>query len=534
MANESYGHGSERGRHRRPRRRLVVLMTAAATLGAATVSAAAVLGDDGTSADGTGCTSVRTLRVVAAPEVAPVVETVGRSLAKRGCLAVAVRSADPASMAERLGRGDKQVDVWIPDSSMWTAKVTTSRSASIASSPVVLAVPERLARRLGPGASYEQVAEAATTGHRFTIQAAAPTRSATTQAALFDLRQLLGGTPAGRGQLVALLRSLRTRGSGELDPSAANTATSVAEVVTERAVRALNATAKRPLYRALRTTTPGTSLDYPYVVLSHDPAVKAVAGELLQALKGPAGSASLDALGFRTGDSTPATHPLSADESRAALKTLAVVDLPTRTLAVVDVSGSMASPVPGLPGTTRMDLARTAIRRGVELLPDGTVAGLWRFSSNLTPSTDYEQLAPMTELNRQSRKLFAGALSRLQVDPNGGTGLYSSTLAAVRYVRSTYDPTRVNSVTVLTDGRDQDATAHDISLHTLIAALRAENDPQHKVVVVGIAYGPDSDTAAMRKISDATGGTLYTASDPRELPLMLSEAIGHRFASNGP
>jgi Ca-activated chloride channel homolog len=168
------------------------------------------------------------------------------------------------------------------------------------------------------------------------------------------------------------------------------------------------------------------------------------------------------------------------------------------------------------------------------LLPDGTVAGLWRFSADLTPSTDYEQLAPLTELTRQSRERFASALSRLDVDRGGGTGLYSSTLAAVRYVRSGYDPTRVNSVIVLSDGKDQDATAHGISLHGLLAALRAENDPQHPVIVITIAFGPDSDTAAMRKISAATGGTLYTASDPRELPLIFSEAIGHRLATMGP
>ena len=44
----------------------------------------------------------------------------------------------------------------------------------------------------------------------------------------------------------------------------------------------------------------------------------------------------------------------------------------------------------------------------------------------------------------------------------------------------------------------------------------------------------DSDTAALRRISAATGGTLYTASDPRELPLIFGEAIGHRFAAKRP
>jgi Mg-chelatase subunit ChlD len=168
------------------------------------------------------------------------------------------------------------------------------------------------------------------------------------------------------------------------------------------------------------------------------------------------------------------------------------------------------------------------------MLPEGTVAGLWRFSANLTPSTDYEQLAAPTELTRQSRKRFETAVSRLDVDPDGGTGLYSTTLAALRYVRSGYDPTRVNSVIVLSDGKDQDATAHGIRLDDLLAAIRTENDPKHPVIVIAIAYGPDSDTAALRKISAASGGTLYTATDPRELPLIFSQAIGHRLSKEGP
>jgi Mg-chelatase subunit ChlD len=301
--------------------------------------------------------------------------------------------------------------------------------------------------------------------------------------------------------------------------------------VTERAVRAANTAARRTLYRAVAPATGGTSLDYPYVILSDDPTVTATARRLRDALEDPAGRARLAGSGFRTGRSASEVRPLTAAGAREALRTLAVVDRPTQTLALVDVSGSMASPVPGAPGVTRMDLARTAIRRGLGLLPDGTVAGLWRFSADLTPSTDYEQLAPLTTFTRQSRKQFAGALSRLQVDPDGGTGLYSSTLAAVRYARSGYDPTRVNSVIVLSDGKDQDATAHGIGLHRLLTTLRAENDPKRPVIVISIAYGPDGDTAAMRRISAATGGTLYTVSDPRQLPLIFSEAIGHRLSS---
>ena len=67
MANISDGLGSEGGRHRLPRKRVVMARTALATFGAATVGTAAVFGDDGTAASSPGHRSAQTLRVVTAP-----------------------------------------------------------------------------------------------------------------------------------------------------------------------------------------------------------------------------------------------------------------------------------------------------------------------------------------------------------------------------------------------------------------------------------------------------------------------------------
>src|SRR3712207_8944944 len=83
---------------------------------------------------------------------------------------------------------------------------------------------------------------------------------------------------------------------------------------------------------------------------------------------------------------------------------------------------------------TRMDLARQALAQGLGLLGPDTVAGLWRFSADLTPSTDYQELAPMSALSPPARERLRMALQELTAHPYGGTGLYSTTLAAVRHV----------------------------------------------------------------------------------------------------
>ena len=296
--------------------------------------------------------------------------------------------------------------------------------------------------------------------------------------------------------------------------------------------------------RAVYAPARGLALDYPFVVTATDAAVRRDAEALLRALTDPAGVAAVEELGFRSpagqGNSllTPAAGvdstksqdalPLSSEQAGSALRLLATLSKPTRVLALVDVSGSMAQLVPGLGPVSRIELARTVVRGSLGLFPRGTVAGLWRFSSDLTPSTNYEQLMPLTPLTASSRRDFAASIDRLAAVPNGGTGLYDSVLAAVRYVRSGYDPSRVNSVVVLSDGRNEYASAHGITKAHLLTALRREADPDRPVRVISVAYGPDSDIAALRSISTTTGGMVYTARDPRDLPVIFRDAIGHR------
>jgi hypothetical protein len=64
----------------------------------------------------------------------------------------------------------------------------------------------------------------------------------------------------------------------------------------------------------------------------------------------------------------------------------------------------------------------------------------------------------------------------------------------VQAVQADYDPSQVDSVVVLADGRDEDDPAHHIELNTLLDALRSERQSGRPVQVVTIAYGPDSDT----------------------------------------
>ena len=220
------------------------------------------------------------------------------------------------------------------------------------------------------------------------------------------------------------------------------------------------------------------------------------------------------------------TTPLPAAQViNDAIRSVQITNEPTRMLAVMDISGSMLGVVPG---RRRGDPDRPGQGRGDPRLglygPDSDI-GLWVFSRTLTPDSDHRELIPVSTLGPDGQggtgaQRLAQAMAGLQAIPEGGTGLYDTVLDAVRTMRASYDPARVNVVLVLTDGMNDDQGS--ISLDGLISTLTAEQDPNRPVPVISIAFGPDSDVQALsadqqghrRRVLRIEG----SAADRRDLP----------------
>jgi Ca-activated chloride channel family protein len=128
-------------------------------------------------------------------------------------------------------------------------------------------------------------------------------------------------------------------------------------------------------------------------------------------------------------------------------------------------------------------------------------------------------------LSNQSCKV-ASDCGVLASPPSSSTGLYDTALAATRRVRAGWQPGRVNSVLLLTDGMNEDDQG--IGLAELLRRLRAENDPRRPVPLITIAYGAQSPVGALRAMSEATGGASYVARDPRQVQQVFLEAIQQR------
>ena len=221
---------------------------------------------------------------------------------------------------------------------------------------------------------------------------------------------------------------------------------------------------------------------------------------------------------------------MTLDVAEDALRTWSAVTLKARMLTVIDVSGSMAQDAGQ--GRTRIELARDAAITGLTLYPDSAKIGLWAFSELQDPPADWVSLVGIGRLTSPvdgvpRREALIRAARSLPSLVEGGTGLYDTTLAAFRTVRADYDPARINSVLLLTDGRNEDDD-FGIGLPTLLRTLRAEFDPAQPVPIITIGMGPDADLATLTRISEITGGKAYAALDPNDIETVFLDAMIER------
>jgi Ca-activated chloride channel family protein len=192
-----------------------------------------------------------------------------------------------------------------------------------------------------------------------------------------------------------------------------------------------------------------------------------------------------------------------------------------RVLEVIDVSGSMGESAGGT-GRSKLDLAKeAAIRALAQYSPDDEV-GLWVFSSNVNDRpTPWVELVPMGPVKQNLATLRAriGGLT-----PQGATALYATTRAAVEHVRKSFDPSRINAVLFLTDGKNE--YNGDSDLPRLLKDLATE-DESTAVRVFTIGYGDDADLPTLRRISEASRGAAYDASDPTSIDKVFTNVISN-------
>ncbi len=194
-----------------------------------------------------------------------------------------------------------------------------------------------------------------------------------------------------------------------------------------------------------------------------------------------------------------------------------------RVLLVIDVSGSMGEEVEG--GETKLDLAKRASIDALHQFKPEDQVGLRIFSTNISPKEprDYLDLVPIGEIS-QNRETIASRINSLV--PTEGTPLYTTSTASFEFMKTQYDPQRINAVVLLTDGRNED----DFNdLNATIAKLRAGSEGQvsSPVRLFTIAYGEDADKNVLKRLAEATNAATYDASDPESINKVFTAVISN-------
>jgi Ca-activated chloride channel family protein len=532
---------------------------------------------------GPRCTGEIGLTVAAAPEIAPAIDAAATDWARTAevndtCIVVEVTAQESAEVAGvvakehgvgLVGLGEpngtaRAPQVWVPDSSMWRLRLQAAAPAfqpadtsSIATSPVVLAVPQPIAAGLAPAGTvltWEKLARQMQTGTQLSAGVVDPTRDTAALSGLLSFAQATSGLGAqADAASVATLRLL-AKGSSAVRadllnrfPRALNAeavASSLsAAVLPEQAVLAYNAAAPPIPLTALNVTPAPPALDYPLLLMpgATPPVAQAAAGlraaltapgfrDTLarQGLRGPDGSGGA---GFADPGGAPTPGPQPSSSAPAGAK-LAAVDQtlsawlaltqPGRILAVIDVSGSMLTKVPSAGNRTREQVTVQAAIGGLDLFDDSWALGLWIFSTNLDGARDYRQLLPVAPLT-VTRDRAVARLNGIRPKKDGKTGLYDTALAAYRVMQDNWSPARLNTVVIMTDGDNVDDDG--LSLPALLTELGKAKDPARPVDIVVIGIGPDINQDPLRQIVASTGGGVFTAPDPADIGTIFLKAL---------
>jgi Ca-activated chloride channel family protein len=520
------------------------------------------------SANAASCTGDIPLNVVVTPELAPVLDDVAKSwVATRPqvagkCVSLKVegvpaptvassltvyagRAIDTAAAPEPTPSDDAIPTVWIPDSTAWIGRVRQVDSAafaasprSIASSPVVIAMPEAAAKLVGwptGRLSLAQIKPLLAAGGPLKLGIAEPRRETASLAATILLGDALATSDEDLPALVKTFRGVvKTSSTGELLRTFGERVN--AGPTSEQALLTYNATNPPVKLVGVKLDPAAPVLDYPYAIRATLPRETAQAAGLFRArLLESDAAQKLARKSFRTPDGKVGTgFPASAatdtrpvagsaidDEARVtrALGLWSAANSPSRTLALFDMTASMGTSMATSTGpATRAQVMVSAAQGGLSLFAGDSKVGMWAFGSQ------YQEIMPIEELTPDRRTEMDQKLAGARPSASDTSALYATLLAAYKSMKDGYDVTRPNIIIALTDGSDSDTA--DVRREQFKQDLQKLADPTKpiRVVLIGIAVAEPA-ASSLQAIADIVGGGYFALTSPEQIQTIFLKAL---------
>lgn len=497
----------------------------------------------------TGCGQTIELAVDADPNIAPAltefVETeLPETTGEARCVRPEIRAVEPAAVADDLAASDTaDGHVWIPDSTLWLRRAgavsdtVPRQGTSIATSPVVLAATESTAEEAGWPERNPTWAELL--GGSGVAGIPDPAGDTSAVFALLGIEGLAVWDTTQRTRAMQALTK-RTFAVGEDpfahlpgggDPVVAAFPASEQAVLRHNAMTRAKAGSERSVVAVYPADKTATWLDYPLVVFDDIASEEHDAGlALLKALQGKAATKILAKHGFRDlggnlagpgaadnrarADAGAPPKTPSAKATNAALQRWATLLAAARMVVALDVSGSMEQVVPGT-DATRMQIAITTVAEALRLLRPNTHLAFWEFSTGRDGKLPYQELAPWRPMLQHAAEGLPDKLGKLITGPEGATGLFDTTLAAVKEVQRGWDPAQLNLVLIVTDGKNEYPAG--LTKRQAIKELREVVDPERPTRVIFVGLGTEVDNKELNDIAEATGGQVHLSPDVKQV-----------------
>ncbi|MET0237436.1 MAG: substrate-binding domain-containing protein [Kibdelosporangium sp.] len=535
------------------------------------------------------------LRVAVAPSAAGAVDQAAqrwnqeKTIVYDHCVRVEVAALDTGQVFDGLA-GDwdpatlgARPTAWLPESSFWVNRLAAADNAliasapeSVATSPIVLAVPQEAVKPMVNGQSFLYGDLAALTSApdgwarygkpewgRFTVAMPDP---ATNAASVLAIQCAIAGASPQRagpvtvetltlpavqqnlGQLAAsrpgsvpatTIDALIELGKAGKVQGAPYSAVPVTEVDLYRRNLGMDGKPQvgKPLYE-VAARGPSPAADFPFVAVSGpegDQAQVRAAQKFRDFLKETeqqqafnraglraAGGVAYprDAPGIRWDSATTSLVPADATTTQQISATWSnAADGGQVVTVLVDVSRSMLTD--GGDGKSRIDWVKQALHGMTDRMAAGSL-GIWEFSRKLEGERPYKQLVPTGPVAGQRPALHTGIDA---LTPASATHLYSSLEAVYQAAVNAYAEGKRNRVVVITDGPNDGGMNYE----QMRDRLRELGPPQGRLPISFLAIGADPERRELTELARSSGGTVSALTDAQG----VDGALGQLLSAKG-
>jgi Ca-activated chloride channel homolog len=501
---------------------------------------------------GVGACPPTILRIVASPDIAPLIRTAAKSTGTTRCPAISIVAQEPATTVASIRAHPP--DVWVPSSTAWLRLAAEDGAGypamgiSVARSPLVIAAPRLIAERLGwPGRqpTWTELADQTYTRQIPRFSMADPLKGTAGLLAVLGVEVAANRVDDNTGAATMRALTFRSRlADAKADPAkllgkvtgAPDPVTDIGLFpVTEQALWAHVTMSRAPSMVALYPPDGLVEADYPVLMsahVRHDTVRLPLIQRLTEWFRSNDGVHALADQGFRPpfdagNPAAPAAPgllphygqvaPLPPDPgavTEAATTWSRYQKLTFQVLLLVDASASMNGPVRDSHGklTTKAALLRECAADAVRLFGEDTSVGMWLFPTPRANGSPYTEVVPFGSLGgtvgaASRRDVLARALGQYEASTRAVAPLFDTVLRGQAAMKQHSQPGATTIVFVVTDGRDLGTT----SRASFLAHLSTD------VPVYGLGYGIGADMTALREAARITGGQAVAVNNPRDL-----------------